>query len=70
MLREAELSVISLCGRTSHKCIFLHVHSKNEPNIYLVPFLSGKKSFQGDTVLPKLEEDLRNLNLSSSRHLV
>lgn len=32
--------------------------------------MRGKKKLQVDIVLTKLEEDLRNLKLSSSKHLV
>lgn len=33
-------------------------------------FYLKRKYFHGDTVLSKLEEDLRNFNLSSLKHLV
>ena len=37
---------------------FLYMYSKNDPQIYLVLSLSGKKYFQGGPVFTKLEEDL------------
>lgn len=63
MPREAELPVISLCGKTCHKYIFRSLFSMyilKMTAAYIYCFFYQKKIFPGDTVLTKLEEDLRN----------